>query len=113
MLPLKNRINLKREQVFQKRKREFFSSFLFNFLLLEEKENFPPQFAIIVSKKIEKKASKRNRIKRILAAVIRGFLPEIKKGIRGVFLAKKEILEKDFWTIKREVELFLKSKGWL
>lgn len=112
MLPLKNRINLKKEKIFQKRKGKLFFGSIFNFLLLEEKKEFPPQFAIVVSKKIDKKASKRNRIRRILAAGVRGILPQIKKGIRGVFFAKKEILEKNFWEVKKELELFFKNKGW-
>jgi len=114
MLPRKNRLDLKKEFLQIKKRGEFVKGKFFDFLFQKQQSTFsgqasamifqPPAFAFIVSKKIDKRATKRNRIKRLLSEVTRSFLPEIQPGIKGVFLAKKEILGKNFSEIKTEVE---------
>ncbi len=66
----------------------------------------PPRLAFIISKKIHKKAIKRNRVRRLLVEAVRGILPKIKPGFDFVFLVKKTILEKKLLEIKNEVEKF-------
>lgn len=113
MLPKKHRLNLRKESFFKKRKGLFFSTPLFGVSFIKEEKSQPARFAFLVSKKIDKRATRRNRVKRLLAAAIREFLPQIKGGIKMVFIAKEEILDKDFFEIKREVEKFLKKNSFL
>jgi len=116
MLPRKNRLDLKKE-FFQIKKNgklvegKFFS-FLYNLqqTIVNKQESV---FAFVVSKKIDKRATRRNRIKRLLSEVVRNFLPEIKPGVEGVFLAKKEILGKSFSEVKTEAEKIFKKESLL
>ncbi len=63
------------------------------------------KFAFIISKKIDKKAVIRNKIKRSLARVLKEILIGIKPGYNFVFIVKKEILEKS----QEEIEKSLKE----
>jgi len=110
MLSKNNRLDLKKDFSEIKRKGKVLKGKLFDFLFQKSAVDFcPPAFAFIVSKKIDKRATKRNRIKRLLSESVRSFLPQIKPGIKGVFLVKKEILEKNFTEIKNEVEVIFKE----
>jgi len=111
MLPKNNRLDLKKDFSEIKKRGKLLRGKLFDFLLQKPVADFcPPAFAFIVSKKITKKATKRNRIKRLLSEVVRSFLSQLHPGIKGVFLAKKEILEKNFAEIKNEVEATFKKE---
>lgn len=120
MLPKKNRLDLKKEFLQIKKSGRVIKRGLFDFLFQTQRpiENYsiltskfqPPAFAFIVSKKIDKRATKRNRIKRLLSEAVRSFLPQLQPGIRGIFLVKKEIMEKNFAEIKNEVELIFKKE---
>ncbi|MFZ3301470.1 MAG: ribonuclease P protein component [Microgenomates group bacterium] len=55
---------------------------------LDENDRKESHFGFIVSTKISKKAVVRNRIKRVIAEVIRKRLGEIKRGLDVVFLIK-------------------------
>lgn len=62
------------------------------------------EFGIVISKKVSKKAVERNKIKRLLAEVIRRNLKNIKGGYRMVFLTKTSILGKTLEEIEEEVK---------
>jgi len=112
MLPKKNRLDLKKEFLQIKKGGKLINGWLFNFLFQKTATDFyPPAFAFVVSKKITKKATKRNRVKRLLSEAVRNFLPQIKPGVKGIFLAKKEILEKNFAEVKTEVEAVFKKEN--
>lgn len=64
----------------------------------------------VVSNKISKKATVRNRIKRVLREVIRKNMSSIKEGFLLVFLAKKSIIDAEPELIRQEV-LGLLSKS--
>ncbi len=55
--------------------------------------NTDSRFGFIISTKISKKAVVRNRIKRIIAEVIRTRLNEIKRGLDVVFLIKPSVVK--------------------
>ncbi len=77
-----------------------------SFSLLVKKrddENFP-RFAFIISKRIHKRATKRNHARRLLVEAVRAFLPKVKPGFDFVFLVKREIVGKKLPEIKKEVE---------
>jgi ribonuclease P protein component len=85
------------------------NSFGMCFLKRKDKEN--SRFGFIVSNKIAKEATQRNRIKRALKAAVRYSLAEIKEGYNVVFLAKQASLRMSTDQIMREVkETLIKAK---
>lgn len=72
------------------------------------------RFGFVVSNKISKKATKRNRIKRLLREVIREKIPEIKTGYDIIFFVKSEILNyDDLEVFKKEILETLKKANLL
>lgn len=61
------------------------------------------RFGIIVSQKISKKATTRNKIKRRLKALISSSLPKIKKEIDAVLITLPGLETKDFWEIEETI----------
>lgn len=70
----------------------------FGFLYVKSKQ---PMFNFIVSTKISKKAVMRNLVKRRLSEAVR--LTNC-PSVSGVFLCKKNILNKNYQELKKEVE---------
>lgn len=91
MLPKINR--LIRADDFEKVKKEgnlvrgsfFLLSFLRNSLSFS-------RFGIVVSKNVSKKATERNRIKRMIRETIRQIMPSIREGFDFVIIARKSIV---------------------
>lgn len=50
-----------------------------------------PRFAIIVSSKVDKRATKRNRMKRLVREAVRKLLPSIREEIGGVFVVRRRL----------------------
>lgn len=73
----------------------------------------PTKFGVIVSTKVHKKSTKRNRIKRLIHEGIRLNLDRIKNGQLVLVLAKKNLLEKKLEEIKSEIETILEKAGLL
>ena len=107
MLKRENRIRLKKEFTEVKNKGRILYSPLFGFLTYKENDD-QKKFGFIVSKKISKRAVDRNKIRRILSEVVRKNLEKFKDGTRIIFLTKKEILDKKYNEIEKEVERFIK-----
>lgn len=110
MLPKINRLKNKKEieRVFKKGK-----GFKEDFLILKvAKSNFEnSRFAFVVSKKISKKATLRNKIRRRLGELIRFKIKKFKNGMDLVLIAAPGLEEKDFWEIDETVNrLFQKAK---
>ncbi|MGB9706478.1 MAG: ribonuclease P protein component [Microgenomates group bacterium] len=114
MLPKQNRLPLKTEFERVRKNGKLFQGESFSLLVVARRltsNDQRPKFAFIISKKIHPRATKRNRAKRLLAEAVRVFLPQIRGGVEGVFLAKKAIVGKGFGEIKNEVEkVFQKAK---
>lgn len=64
----------------------------------------PPRLAFIVSKKIDKRATVRNRVRRLLSEAVKEQLPMLKPGAAGVFLTKKTIADQSLDEIKSDVQ---------
>lgn len=110
MLPQQNRLKKKKdfERVFKKGKPTKGSFLLFKIV---ENELGVPRFGFIIPSKVLKKAVERNKLKRRLRHIVREFLPQIEKGIDGVFVALPQAKGKEFEEVKKEVKnIFQKMK---
>ncbi|MBU1127025.1 MAG: ribonuclease P protein component [Patescibacteria group bacterium] len=110
MLSKKNRFPLKKDFTAFKTKAALYQSPIFGLLVLENKEDVL-RFGFIVSKKIDKRAVVRNRIKRVLSEAVFLNLGKIKHGYDFVFLAKKEILGNSFSQVSLEIEKLFSELG--
>lgn len=59
-------------------------------VLRYKKTSNPPRFAVVISTKIDKRATQRNRMRRIVSESVRHVLPRI-TGADGVFMVRKNI----------------------
>jgi len=110
MLPNKYRLKNKKdfEKVFKKGK-----SFKEDFLILKIVPNNSNQirFGFIISQKISKKATLRNKLKRRISEILRLKIEKMKKGIDAILIALPGIEKKDFWEIEEIVKnLFKKAE---
>jgi len=103
MLPKENRIKKRKE--FQK---VLISSKTYKtpfFILRINKNNLNKnRFAFVVGRKVSPKATVRNKIKRRLAAIIRGEKEKIKLGTDMVIIALPGIEKINFTEIKKTIE---------
>lgn len=72
-------------------------------------ENLNNRFAIVVSKKISKKAVERNKIRRRIYEVLRLNLDKIKTPYDIVFLVKKGVISLEYCEIESEIMYILKK----
>lgn len=110
MLPKANRLKKKKdfEMVF-KEGRGFKEDFLF---LKVAKNNLKSsRFGFVVSKKISKKATVRNKIKRRLGELVRIKLPQIKKGIDGAIIIMPGLEKNDFWELEEIINKLFRKAG--
>lgn len=110
MLPDKNRLKKRSEFDFVKGNGQMLQSSSFGIVFLKRNMG-STRFGFIVSTKISKRATARNRVKRVLKEAIRNLLPKIKEGFDVVFLVKRAILEKGGEEIKNEVGRTLSRAG--
>jgi ribonuclease P protein component len=109
MLPQENRLTEKIDFDEVKEKGKIVQSDSFAFAYLAKKAGNPSRFGFVVSTKISKAATLRNRVKRALREAVRQNIFYTKKGIDGVFLAKTAILKKSTPEIMNEVKQILAS----
>jgi len=107
MLPKKYRLSgYQVSQTFKKGR--FFNAPLFTLKFLPLK-NISPDFknslfSITVPLKVEKKAVRRNKIRRQVYEIIRHLLPELKSGWAIAILAKKEILKVNYQEMEEQLQ---------
>lgn len=116
MLKKINRISSRKEFAEVKEKGEMVATSLFSIVWMkteirdeildfrEEKnkdKNKNRKFGAIISKKISKKAVERNRIRRRLMEAVRLNMDIFPEGFRGIFLVKKNILDKSEMEIEK------------
>jgi len=110
MLPKINRLKNKKDiEKVLKRGKGFKEDFLILKLI---KSNFKnSRFAFIVSQKISKKATLRNKTRRRLKELVRIKIKEVKRGLDLILIAAPGLEEKDFWEINETIDkLFQKAK---
>ena len=113
MLPRSERIHLQKdfERIFQKG-RAYHSQFLV--LKTVHNDLSVNRFAVVVSNKISKKATERNRLKRRIRGILRKETKRIKKqGNDWVLLTKNGILALKYPQIEQIVENLLKKASLL
>ncbi len=110
MLPSVN--SIKKEQDFRAvfRKAKSFRNNLFVFKTAKNGLD-ESRFGFVVSQKVSKKATTRNKIKRRLSEAIWAEMKTIKKGADSVLIALPGIEKKDFLEIKQTVEDALSKAG--
>lgn len=110
MLPKKYRVRLKKDfdKIFKKGK--FAGQAFLTLGYIKNKLNIS-RFAVIVGKKVSKKAVVRNSVKRKTVEIIRLKLSQIKSGFDLVFIAKPEIAGKKLKEVEAiMLSLFKKTK---
>lgn len=102
MLSKINRIKNKKDfEVIFERGISFQNSF---FILKLLKNNLGyNRFGFVISQKVSKKATERNKIKRILSEIIRDNFKDIKKGLDIVFISLASVNKKEFLEIKESL----------
>jgi len=110
MLPKINRLKKKKdiERVF-KRGKGFKEDFLILKIFRGDIKN--PRFAFIVSSKVSKKATLRNKIRRRLSKLVGLRMGRIKENTDFILTAVPGLEEKDFWETDETINnLFQKAK---
>lgn len=108
MLPRENRLKKKKdfERVFKKG-RGFQEDFLFVKIAKNNLQN--SRFGFVVSKNFSKKATVRNKVKRMLRETIAKNLPKIKKGFDAAIIVKSGPENKRFSSVSEIGEKLLKK----
>jgi ribonuclease P protein component len=98
MLKKPNRIKQKRDfnKIFKEGKKLNSDFLLFK---IAKSNSSQSRFGFVVSKKVSKNSTVRNKIKRVLSEIIRKKMPEIKGGIDIVIIVKS-----DFTKQKNDIE---------
>lgn len=73
--------------------------------VISKNENVTSQYIIVVGKKIQKSAVKRNRIKRIIRAALAEILPTIASPIYCLIVVKKDCSRKKTQDMIKELEI--------
>lgn len=107
MLPIKNRLTKKIDfQRVLKKGNKIWSKSFFVKLEYNHSPNQDPRFAFIVSTKISKLATVRNRIKRQLRESIRTtILPHLVRSVSVVIIANQEITKQNQKNISDDLKL--------
>lgn len=74
-----------------------------------EKTNGPSQFAVSVSKKIDKKAVKRNRLKRQIYEAVRTNLTKLKESFIVVIIARPPCQKATFKDLNESIQTFFNT----
>lgn len=80
---------------------------------LKKNSEEKPKIAVVVSLKVEKRATLRNKLKRQIREIIRKNLPQIEKGYHIVIFAYNGASEQSFGQIKKNLEELLKKSSLL
>lgn len=75
---------------------------LFKLSIASQKVSAAPRFGFVISKKIDKRATVRNRIKRLLRQAVRERLEKIPNGFDIVFVVRPNIVGKSYEEINIE-----------
>lgn len=89
--------------------RKVHSSLHFTLRLVREKKWEDFGVSVVVSKKVEGDAVKRNKAKRRTYYALRILSEDFKKPFKGVFVMKKSILGMDFYDLEVELQQLIEK----
>ncbi len=106
VLAKENRLCLKKDFELLKKKGKMINSASFGMLILPD-FNLKGKsiFGFIVSKKVDRRATVRNRIKRILAEAVRLNEDLFTSGYKVLFLAKRSLVNKKTPELEKEIRV--------
>ncbi len=107
MLPRKNLISLKTEFPRIRREGKIYDSASFGLVLVYGNEG-EAKVAFVVSKKIDRRSTRRHEVKRKLSRAAAFFLPRLGKNVELVFLAKQKAVTVRQEDLQKELEVILK-----
>ena len=107
MLPKENRLTDDYDFRRVKRLGKSYHCPLFKLSFAQRKIEAPSRFGFVISKKIDKRATVRNRIKRLLREVVRENLEKIPDGFDIVFIVRPNIVGKNYEEISIEFDKVL------
>jgi len=93
------------DNLFQRGKRAFSPFFAVRYLENKEKNS---RFTVVISNKVAKKATERNRIRRQIREIIRLNLSRFRYNYDILINISKECLEKKYWKLEEELLDLLK-----
>lgn len=109
VLPKQNRLHTSSEiYTIRKEGNHLYNQF-FTCFFVTDTTSKEPRFAFVVSSKVSKNATNRNRTKRLLRQAVHELLPHITKTASVVCVAKTDLSGVPLQTIKGEVERTLRK----
>jgi len=113
-LAKKYRLGQQKEFELVKKRGKLYSTSLLGLLVLPaEKKETPSRFGFLISRKVDRRAVWRNRLRRRLAAVVNSLLPRIKNGWRVIFLPRPSLKDQSLTAIREMVEELLSQANLL
>ena len=103
-LPTKYRLKNRKEFDSVKKKGRLASGPFFSMLVFRDKTEEPAKFGFVVSKKIDKRAVVRNKIRRLLSAAVMEVAAKAPAGLKIIFLAKHPIKEANLAEMKQSLK---------
>jgi ribonuclease P protein component len=104
-LAKKNRLNLRLNRLRIEGACQKLHSPLFTYLVASQQEPLSQsRFAIVLSKKLAKKAVDRNKIRRNISESIKNSLSKLPQKKDIILIPKKELLDKDKLQISKDLE---------
>ncbi len=107
MLPKENRLTDDYDFRRVKRLGRSYHCPLFKLSVARRKLEGPPRFGFVISTKIDKRATVRNRIKRLLREAVRAKLSRVPDGFDLVFVVRPKIVGKSYEEVRAEVDQVL------
>lgn len=108
MFPKKNKLSSEDIRGVFKSPFKSFKTDTFNIVFIPNKERVA--FAVIVSRKIARKAHKRNLFKRRIFSVLKDLLKDFNNGLY-IIIVKKEIENEKKKTFIKDIKMFLDSNN--
>ncbi|PLX25140.1 ribonuclease P protein component [Candidatus Parcubacteria bacterium] len=111
MLAKANRLHLDNDikRLLKSGKTFFLPQYIIKFT--HNKDQKQPKIGFVVSNKVDKRAVKRNQVKRRLREAAREMLPRINNEYSLLIIAKKEALELEYKDVKKQLDFaFSKMK---
>jgi ribonuclease P protein component len=90
---------------------KMYQSDFFGMLVLEKDKKELTKFGLIVSRKVDKRAVVRNRIRRVILECVRQEEDKIKNGYWVVFLVKKKMIGLGVEEIKKQMKVEMERAG--